>query len=152
MFRDLTPVLADPPAFSRCIDELARAIGAWAPDTVVGVEARGFWFGPPVAQALNVGFVPVRKPGKLPPEVMRLEYELEYGTDALELNPESVTGKRVAVVDDVLATGGTAAAVLELIGKASGSVVGAAFVLELAALGGRERLGPVPVQALGVLR
>lgn len=152
VFRDLTPLLANAGSFARCVDELSSAVAAWRPEAIVGIEARGFWFGPVVARTLCAGFVPVRKPGKLPAEVVRRDYDLEYGTDAVELHADALgTGQRIAVIDDVIATGGTAAAVCELIESAGASVVGAAFVLELSALKGRERLVDRPVFSVGAL-
>jgi adenine phosphoribosyltransferase len=116
---------------------------------LVGIESRGFIFGAPVARALGVGFVPVRKPGKLPHRTRRVEYELEYGTDALEMHHDAlVSAARVVIVDDVLATGGTAAAAGRLVEEAGGTLAGFAFAIELGFLGGRSRLGATVVDAL----
>jgi len=146
-FKDITPVLADAPLFAAVVQALASfASGA---DLVVGIESRGFIFGAPLAIGLGCGFVPFRKPGKLPFRTERIAYGLEYGSDALEAHVDAIVpGHRVLIVDDVLATGGTAAAAAALVTRLGGVVVGAAFVLELAALGGRGRLGTVPVHTL----
>lgn len=148
-FKDLTPMMADPAVFSRVTAELAQRVEATDPELIVGIEARGFIFGAPVAQHLGVGFVPVRKAGKLPAETVSVTYDLEYGTDTLEMHRDSVAaGTRVAVVDDVLATGGTAHAVAELIDGVGGEPTALAVVVELGFLGGRSRLGELPVEAL----
>jgi adenine phosphoribosyltransferase len=148
-FKDITPMLGDARAFRACVDLLAAQIAAHAPEAVVGIESRGFIFGAPVAHVLGVGFVPVRKPGKLPHRTRRVEYALEYGTDALEMHHDAlVAGVRVIVVDDVLATGGTAAAAGRLVAEAGGLLVGFAFALELGFLGGRARLVGHAVDAL----
>jgi len=146
-FKDITPVLADAALFGDVVQALASfAAGA---DLVVGIESRGFLFGAPLAIRMGCGFVPFRKPGKLPFRTERIAYGLEYGADALEAHVDAIVpGHRVLVVDDVLATGGTAAAAAALVTRLGGTVVGAAFVLELAALGGRARLGTVPVNTL----
>ena len=142
VFKDITPLLLDPAATDAAIGALA----AWARprevDLVVAAEARGFILGAALARELGAGFVPARKPGKLPWERLAETYELEYGTDALELHRDAWTlGSRVLVVDDVLATGGTARAAARLARNLGGEVVGWSFLLEIAALGGRERLG-----------
>jgi adenine phosphoribosyltransferase len=148
VFKDITPMLGDGRAFAGCIDLLAEAIARHRPEALVGIESRGFIFAAPVARALGVGFVPVRKPGKLPHRTRRVEYALEYGTDALEMHHDAlVAGVRVIVVDDVLATGGTAAAAGRLVSEAGGELCGFAFAIELGFLGGRARLGQ-PVDAL----
>jgi len=136
-FRDITPLLHDPAALREVNDALAEAIRALRPTVVAGIEARGFIFGMPVAERLALPFVPVRKPGKLPAVYVSVAYELEYGEAELQLhhNP-SVEGQRVVVVDDLLATGGTAEAAGRLVGALGGAVAGYAFCLELAALGG----------------
>jgi adenine phosphoribosyltransferase len=140
-FRDITPLLAAPEAFSATVDALAAPFTTDEIDKVLGVEARGFVFAAPIAYRHGAGFVPVRKAGKLPWEIEREEYELEYGTDLLEIHRDAITpGERVLVVDDVLATGGTAAATLRLAARMGAEVVGLAFVLELGPLGGRARL------------
>ena len=146
LFRDITPLLADGAAFAHAIDRLAAAWRAEQLDAVAGIEARGFLFAAPVAVALGVGVIPVRKPGKLPAATIAHEYELEYGRDRLEMHADTLAHHaRVLVVDDVLATGGTAAACVKLVEAAGGVVAGAAFLVEIAPLGGRERLAPTRV-------
>ena len=141
LFKDITPVLADAELFAGACDALARPARARGITHVVGIESRGFIFGAPVAQLLGVGFVPVRKPGKLPAATAREEYALEYGTDALEVHEDACDAKsRVLLVDDVLATGGTAAATCRLIERLGASVVACAFLVELGFLGGAEKL------------
>jgi adenine phosphoribosyltransferase len=149
LFRDLTPLMGDGAAMREAIDMLAEAVVRHRPELVVAIESRGFIFGAPVAASLGVGFVPVRKPGKLPHRTRRRSYDLEYGTDALEMHADAVVqGARVVIVDDLLATGGTAAATVELVREIGGLVVGATFVVELELLRGRDRLAGVPVDAL----
>jgi adenine phosphoribosyltransferase len=149
LFRDLTPLLGDGVALRQSIDLLAEAVAHHRPELVVAVESRGFIFGAPVAASLGIGFVPVRKPGKLPFDTLRRKYALEYGTDALEMHADAIVkGARVVVVDDLLATGGTAQATIELVREIGGVVACAAFVVELELLRGRERLGDVPVESL----
>ena len=149
MFKDITPMLADARAFAECVDLLAEAVDARKPDMLIGIESRGFIFGAPVARALGVGFVPVRKPGKLPRRTRRVEYALEYGTDALEMHHDAlVSGARVIIVDDVLATGGTAAAAGRLVEEAGAVLAGFAFAIELAFLSGRTRLAGRSVDSL----
>jgi adenine phosphoribosyltransferase len=149
LFRDLTPLMGDGAAMRACVDLLAERVAAHGPDVVVAVESRGFIFGAPVAAALGLGFAPVRKPGKLPSRTLRRTYDLEYGTDSLEMHADAVRpGARVVVVDDLLATGGTAAATVELVREQGAAVVAAIFVVELAFLAGRARLAAVPVEAL----
>jgi adenine phosphoribosyltransferase len=151
LFRDLTPLMGDGAAMRACIDLLVERARAHRPDVdvIVAVESRGFIFGAPVAAALGVGFAPVRKPGKLPSRTLSRSYALEYGTDSLEMHADAVTpGKRALIVDDLLATGGTAAATVELVREQGAVVVGALFVVELAFLPGRARLADVPVDAL----
>ena len=149
LFRDLTPLMGDGAALREAIDMLSEAAVRHRPELIVAVESRGFIFGAPVAASLGIGFVPVRKPGKLPHKTRRRTYELEYGTDALEMHADAVVqGARVVIVDDLLATGGTAAATCELVREIGGEVVGATFVVELELLRGRDRLGGVPVDAL----
>lgn len=141
LFRDITPLLADPAGFRATIELFVEAFRDKRVDAVVGIEARGYMLGAPVAHALGAGFVPVRKPGKLPGEKFSEEYELEYGTNTLEIHSDAVGhGHRVLVVDDLLATGGTLAATVRLLDKLGAEVVGAAVLIELAALGGREKL------------
>ena len=149
LFRDLTPLMGDGVALREAIDMLSEAAVRHRPELIVAVESRWFIFGAPVAASLGVGFVPVRKPGKLPHKTRRRSYDLEYGTDALEMHADAVVqGARVVVVDDLLATGGTAAATVELVREIGGDVVGATFVIELDLLRGRDRLAGVPVDAL----
>ncbi len=148
LFRDLTPVLADGRGFAVITDALARiADGA---DLIAGIDARGFLLGGAVAHRLGVGVLAIRKGGKLPPPVHRRDYTLEYATATLEIPAEALdlAGRRVAIVDDVLATGGTLAAARELLDAAGARVSQAAVVLELTGLGGRERLEPLPVHSL----
>ena len=140
-FKDITPLLNDPVAFASTVDVLAGAFITAKIDRVLGVEARGFIFAAPVAYRLGAGFVPVRKAGKLPWEIEREEYELEYGTDLLEIHRDAIApGEQVLIVDDVLATGGTASAVVRLVERLGGSVVGLTFLIELAFLDGRKKL------------
>ncbi|MEO7068382.1 MAG: adenine phosphoribosyltransferase [Rhodanobacter sp.] len=142
MFRDVTPLLADAAGFACCIDALAESWQGRGVQTVCGIEARGFIFGAALAQKLHAGFVPLRKPGKLPPPVMAVEYQLEYGTDRLEAQCDALqSGGRVLIVDDVLATGGTLAAAQTLVRQLGGELVGASVVIELDALHGRARCG-----------
>jgi adenine phosphoribosyltransferase len=153
LFKDIAPLLADPEAYAAMVDALAGFGGDQAPggavDKVVGMEARGFIVAAPVAYTLGAGFVPVRKQGKLPGETYATTYDLEYGTATLEVQCDAfVPGDRVLLVDDVLATGGTALAARDLVHRAGGVVVGIAVLLELTFLGGRERLSDIDVQAL----
>ena len=141
LFYDITTLLADGAGLRQAIDCLADPYRDAGIDLVVGIESRGFIFGAAVADRLGVGFVPVRKPGKLPSTTVRVEYELEYGTDALEMHADAVaSGQRVLVVDDLLATGGTARAVVDLVSGRGADVHAVAFLIELEALGGRDRL------------
>ena len=149
VFRDITPLLGDAAAFGRAVDDLVTALDDVEVDRVVGVEARGFILAAPVAYRLRAGFVPVRKPGKLPWAVAREEYALEYGTDRLEIHRDAVhPDERILVVDDVLATGGTAAATCALVEGLGATVVGCAFLIGLCNLGGRERLQGRRVECL----
>ena len=148
-FRDITPLLGNGPALQQVVEDLASRFHGVAIDRVIGVEARGFIIGAPVAVALGAGFVPVRKAGKLPWAVVREEYELEYGTDKLEIHRDAIhPGERILVVDDVLATGGTAAATCRLVTALGGHIVALAVLIELVGLGGRQRLGSTPVESL----
>lgn len=141
VFKDITPLLSNVEAFRFTIDGLASAFADRPIDKVLGVEARGFIAAAPVAYRFGAGFVPVRKAGKLPWQIERQEYELEYGSDLLEIHRDAVApGERALIVDDVLATGGTAAATIRLVEKLGGVVVGLGFVIELAFLGGRAKL------------
>jgi adenine phosphoribosyltransferase len=149
MFKDVMPLIADPVAFRETIDRLAAWAGPRHPDVILGAEARGFIFGGALAYALGCGFVTARKPGKLPWETIEARYELEYGADALEVHIDAIKpGARVIVLDDVLATGGTARAKVELVERLGGVVVGALFVIELSFLNGRERIPGIDVHAL----
>ncbi|WP_370182686.1 adenine phosphoribosyltransferase, partial [Alteriqipengyuania sp.] len=140
-FRDITTLLADPAALHTSIELMARQIRAVGADMVAGMEARGFIFGAAVAASAGVGFIPIRKPGKLPGETIGVDYELEYGMDRLELDPGTITGNaKVSLVDDLVATGGTALAAAELVRKAGGEVASALFVIDLPDLGGANRL------------
>lgn len=141
IFKDITTVIKDPVAFKRTIDFITDEFKDAGIDYVAGIESRGFIFGAPVANNLGAGFVVVRKPGKLPAEVEQMEYELEYGTDRVEIHKDAIEpGKKVLLIDDLLATGGTAGAAYNLIKKIGGSPVGIAFVVELTFLNGREKL------------
>jgi adenine phosphoribosyltransferase len=149
VFRDITPLLADPRALREAVDGLAEYARGLRVDCVVAAEARGFLLGPPLALALGAGFVLARKPGKLPYETVSAEYLLEYGSSELELHTDAVhAGTRVLVHDDLLATGGTARALCELVEQLGGEVVGCGFLIELAFLGGRTRLAPHEAHAL----
>ena len=149
IFKDITPLLADVEAFRATVDALADAFADRGVDRVIGIEARGFILGAPVAYRLGAAFIPVRKPGKLPHEVEGLEYELEYGTDTLEVHRDALgPGHRVVIIDDVLATGGTAAAAAGLVEKLGGEVAGLGFLMELAFLDGRTRLPDRDIRSL----
>lgn len=149
LFRDITTLLANADGLKYTIDALAEACTPLAPDYIVGIESRGFMFGTPLACTMGIGFVPVRKPGKLPAAVHSAEYELEYGTDRLEVHQDAFhPGSRVLIVDDVIATGGTAAAVASLVAQTGSEVAGFAFVIELVGLNGRQKLPEVPIITL----
>lgn len=149
LFRDITPLLGDTVAFRTSIDLLAEKVRPLAPEVIVGIESRGFIFGAPLAYALGIGFVPVRKPGKLPHATTRVEYALEYGTDAVEMHSDAIAqGTRTLVVDDVIATGGTAVATCELVKRLGGDLVGAAFLIELGFLDGGAKLAPIPTVSI----
>jgi len=149
LFKDITTLLKDGPAWASVIDHLAARYHTARVDVVVGVESRGFIFGGALAHQLKVGFVPVRKRGKLPARTIEEEYELEYGRDVLAIHEDAVRpGQRVLVVDDLLATGGTMAATLRLLGRLGATVVGTAFLIELAFLKGRERLRDCRIDSL----
>lgn len=148
-FYDITTLLQNPAGLRAVIDDLGDAYKGKGIEIVAGIEARGFIFAPAVAYALNAGFVPIRKPKKLPAPTERVEYELEYGTDILEIHKDAVApGQKVLIVDDVLATGGTAKAVAHLVEKLGGNLVGLSFVIELDFLKGREKLPGYPVNSL----
>jgi len=148
-FKDVTPLLADPVTLRQTVVQLADWVKEKQPDLVLGAEARGFWLGAAVAAEVGVGFVPARRPGKLPPETVSARYVLEYGENALELHPDLIPpGSRVVIHDDVLATGGTIEAITNLVEQIGGEVVGACFIIELTFLGGRERLAGTDLFAL----
>ncbi|MCL6452566.1 MAG: adenine phosphoribosyltransferase [Alicyclobacillus sp.] len=149
LFRDVTPLLGNGEAYRSAIDHLAAFARTVDAEVIVGPEARGFVVGAPLAYALGAGFVPVRKRGKLPAPTLSVAYSLEYGTDILEVAQGVIEpGQRVVLADDLLATGGTMRATRELVDKLGGAVVGAAFLIELGDLGGRARLGEIPVHTL----
>ena len=148
VFKDISPLLADGDAFSSCTSQLACHMPDNI-DAIVGIESRGFLFGAALAQLTGVGFVPIRKPGKLPAATHAIEYELEYGTDILEIHRDALSaGHHVVVVDDLLATGGTAEATVQLIQQLGANVAACLFVIELDFLGGRNNLQGVPVHSL----
>jgi len=148
-FYDITTLLQNPAGLRAVIDDLGDAYEGKGIEIVAGIEARGFIFAPAVAYALNAGFVPIRKPKKLPAPTERVEYELEYGTDILEIHKDAIApGQKVLIVDDVLATGGTAKAVTHLVEKLGGNLVGLSFVIELDFLKGRDKLPGYTVNSL----
>jgi adenine phosphoribosyltransferase len=149
VFRDITPLLGDGPTFAAAVDGLVADFGGQPVDRVVGVESRGFIFASAVAYRIGAGLVPVRKAGKLPWAVVREEYDLEYGSDKLEIHRDAIhPGERIMIIDDVLATGGTAAATAKLVETLGGVIAGLGFVIELDDLGGRARVGERPVRSL----
>ena len=149
VFKDITTLLLHARAFDDAVRKLCEPYQDQSVDQIVGIESRGFIFGGAMAHALGCGFVPARKPGKLPAETVREEYTLEYGTDAVEIHADAIRrGMNVLVVDDLLATGGTAAATIRLVQKLGGEVIGAAFLVELGFLKGRAKLGKTPIHAL----
>jgi adenine phosphoribosyltransferase len=149
LFRDITPVLADHGAFHEAIEILAESFRALKVDAVLGIESRGFMFAAPLALALRAAFIPVRKPGKLPRACERVEYALEYGSDALEMHRDALEGRRrVLVVDDVIATGGTARACVELARRQGAEVLGVAFLIELGFLNGVSQLAGLRVHSV----
>ena len=148
-FKDVTPMLADPRSLKQTVSELASWVKTKQPDLVLGAEARGFWLGSAIALEAGVGFIPARRPGKLPPETVSASYVLEYGENSLELHPDLIpNGAKVVIHDDVLATGGTVEAISKLVTQLGGEVVGACFIIELTFLGGRERLDGLDLHAL----
>lgn len=148
-FKDISTVISDGEALRYSIDEIVKHLQDKKIDLIVGPEARGFIYGVPVAYAMGIGFVPVRKPGKLPGETYSVKYDLEYGSDELQIHKDAIKkGQRVAIVDDLLATGGTIAAVAELVEIAGGEVVTLDFAIELTELNGREKLGNYEVMSL----
>ena len=149
LFRDITPLLADGPAYQQAIGQLAEFAKACDAQVIVGPEARGYVVGAPLAYALGLGFIPVRKKGKLPSTTVSVEYDLEYGKDTLEVHADAILpGQRVVVADDLLATGGTMFATIDLVQKLGGQVVGAAFLIELMSLDGRLKLADIPIKIL----
>ena len=149
VFRDITTLLQDGEAFAAALEAMTAPIRGLEPDVIIGIESRGFIFGAPIAATLGVGFVPVRKLGKLPAETISVEYDLEYGKNVLEIHRDALQkGARVVIVDDVLATGGTVAGTVKLVEQLGASVVGISFLAELPALGGRSRLPDGIVSAI----
>ncbi len=149
LFKDITTLLKDGKSFQLAIDGLLEKIGKRDIDVVVGMESRGFIFGAPIAYKLGVGFVPVRKLGKLPADVVSVEYDLEYGSATLEMHKDAIApGAKVLIVDDLLATGGTVAGTIELVKQLKGQIVACAFLIELSALKGRDKLGGYDVVTL----
>ena len=149
LFYDISTLLGDPIGLRMTIDRFAWLFAGKQVDKVIGIESRGFMFAPGVAYQLHAGFVPVRKPGKLPAETVSREYELEYGTDKIEMHADAIQpGERVLIIDDLIATGGTALATQELVQDVGGEVVGFGFIVELTFLPGRKQLGDVEVEAL----
>jgi adenine phosphoribosyltransferase len=149
LFKDITPVLADPRAFNLCLDLFAERYDTQQIDAIVGIESRGFIFGAALASRMRKAFVPVRKPGKLPYTTHKVSYDLEYGSDAVEMHSDALSpGQQVLIVDDLIATGGTAWAACELVRKLGAEVIGAAFVVELTFLPGRARIAPVETFSL----
>ncbi len=149
LFRDITTLLNNPEGLRYTIDTLAEKCAPLNPDYIVGMESRGFIFGTPLAYKMNIGFIPVRKPGKLPAPVYTAEYDLEYGKDRLEIHQDAISsGKKILIVDDLIATGGTANATAELVKQVGGELVGFAFIIELKDLGGKQKLPHVPIISL----
>jgi adenine phosphoribosyltransferase len=148
-FKDVSPLLRDHAALSQAIEDLSAWTREQEPDLVLGAEARGYWLGAAIAKETGCGFIPARRPGKLPPETVSATYALEYGQNALELNADAVSdGGRVVIHDDVLATGGTVEAIAGLVEGLGGEVVGINFIIELTFLGGRDRLTKYPLYSL----
>jgi adenine phosphoribosyltransferase len=149
VFKDITPLLADPGGFAAAVAAFRERVAPHRPDALVGIESRGFIFGTALAHQLGKGFVPIRKPGKLPWKTASESYELEYGRDTIEIHVDAVDGgRRVLMVDDLLATGGTMGAALKLVRRIGGEPVACCFVIELSFLHGRKRLGDLPVHSL----
>ncbi len=149
MFRDITTLVNDGNAFRQVVDDFARLYGNTGVTKVVGIESRGFIFGAPLAERLGCGFVPVRKPGKLPAKVITQEYSLEYGTDSVQVHTDAIAaGEKVVMIDDLLATGGTMSAACKLVERLNGSILGVGFVVELSFLHGRKKLDTYNVQSL----
>jgi len=149
VFKDITPLLASPEGLREAIDGLRAVVDTSTYDIVCGIESRGFIFGTALAHSTGKGFIPIRKPGKLPYETISETYELEYGSDSLEIHSDATSeGERVLMVDDLLATGGTMAAALNLVRRIGGAITACAFVIELGSLDGRGKLGDVPIHSL----
>ncbi len=149
LFKDITPILHDPKIYNYVIDKMVEYYSEFEIDYVAAIEARGFLFGPQIAMRLDKGFIPIRKPGKLPAEVISAEYELEYGTNTIEVHKDAIkSGDKVLLIDDLLATGGTTRAAISLIEQLDGEVIGIGFLLELEALKGREELEGYKVYSL----
>ncbi len=149
LFKDITPILHNPETYNYVIDKMVEYYSDFEIDYVAAIEARGFLFGPQIAMRLNKGFIPIRKPGKLPAEVISAEYELEYGTNTIEIHKDAVKpGDKILLIDDLLATGGTTRAAINLIEKLEGEVVGIGFLLELLALEGRAELKGYDIYSL----
>lgn len=149
VFKDITPLFRDPRALTHALDLLAERFRGDRIDLVAGAESRGFLIGPGLAERLSAGFVPVRKPGRLPADTLSHSYDLEYGSDTLEIHKDAVTsGQRVLLVDDLLATGGTINACVTLVEQLGGTVAGMAFIIELGFLGGREKFNGTPIHSL----
>lgn len=143
MFKDITPLLRDPAGLAMAVEQMANPFRGRGVEIVCGAESRGFIFGTAIAQALSAGFVPIRKPKKLPGKVCRMEYQLEYGSDCLEIHEDAILkGQKVLMVDDLLATGGTLKACLDLIDRLGGDIVGVTVLIELAFLSGRQKIKP----------
>ncbi|WP_300302968.1 adenine phosphoribosyltransferase [Ferrovibrio sp.] len=151
MFRDITTLLQDARGFRKTVDEMVQPFAGTRIDKVVGIEARGFILGGAIAHQLSIGFVPVRKRGKLPSRTLSQEYQLEYGTDAMEIHVDAIQpGEQVLLVDDLIATGGTAEAAVKLIRAHKGEVIGCSFIIDLPELGGRKRLEALDVKVLSL--
>ncbi len=149
LFKDISPILSDPTLLRHSMDLLTATAGDAKIDKVVGLDARGFIFAAPVALNLNAGFTPIRKPGKLPWKTNSMAYSLEYGENVVEIHQDAILpGENVLLVDDLLATGGTAAAAIQLINGLGANLIGASFLIELSELKGRDRLGDVPIQSI----
>jgi adenine phosphoribosyltransferase len=149
LFYDITTLLKDAGGLGRLTEALVAHYRDHPPDVIVGIEARGFMFAPVMASHLNVGFVPIRKPGKLPAPSIRVTYDLEYGSDCLEIHQDAIQpGQRVLIVDDLLATGGTVLGTIELVRRLGGEIAGLSFMVELTALGGRSKLGEFNIYTL----
>jgi adenine phosphoribosyltransferase len=151
IFRDITTLLQDPRGFRKAVDELVQAHAGVRIDKVAGIEARGFILGGAVAHQLSVGFIPIRKKGKLPHQTIGQEYDLEYGTDTVEIHVDAVEeGENILLIDDLIATGGTAEAAIKLIQRAGGEVIGCSFVIDLPELGGRRKLEELGIKVLAL--